>query len=80
MRVGILGATEAQSNGAAVDLGTRKQQALLAALAMHRGRPVPPDTIVDLLWGTRRIPKSPPPQRSHHSPFETHSTDLVLAS
>ena len=51
MRVGILGAAEAESNGAAVDLGTRKQRALLAALAMHRGRPVPPDTIVDLLWG-----------------------------
>ena len=53
MRVGILGAAEAQSNGAAVDLGTRKQRALLAALAMHRGRPVPPDTIVDLLWGEK---------------------------
>jgi DNA-binding SARP family transcriptional activator len=51
VRVGILGAAEAESNGAAVDLGTRKQRALLAALAMHRGRPVPPDTIVDLLWG-----------------------------
>ena len=55
MRVGILGAAEARLNGAAVDLGTRKQRALLAALAMHRGRPVVADTIVDLLWG-----ESPP--------------------
>ena len=39
------------SNGAAVDLGTRKQRALLAALALRRGRPVPPDALVDLLWG-----------------------------
>jgi DNA-binding SARP family transcriptional activator len=51
VRVGILGAAEARLNGAAVDLGTRKQRALLAALAMHRGRPVPADTLVDLLWG-----------------------------
>jgi len=49
--VGILGGAEAQSNGATVDLGTLKQRALLVALAMHRGRPVPPDTLVDLLWG-----------------------------
>ncbi len=55
MRVGILGAAEARLNGAAVDLGTRKQRALLAALAMHRGRPVVPDALVDLLWG-----ESPP--------------------
>ncbi|MET0999948.1 MAG: BTAD domain-containing putative transcriptional regulator [Marmoricola sp.] len=51
MRVGILGAAEARLNGAAIDLGTRKQRALLAALAMNRGRPVQPDAIVDLLWG-----------------------------
>jgi two-component SAPR family response regulator len=55
VRVGILGAAEARLNGAVVDLGTRKQRAPLAALAMHRGRPVVPDSIVDLLWG-----ESPP--------------------
>jgi DNA-binding SARP family transcriptional activator len=49
--VGILGAAEARLDGQPVDLGTRKQRALLAALAMHRGRPVLPDVIVDLLWG-----------------------------
>lgn len=51
VRVGILGAAEARLSGAVVDLGTRKQRALLTALAMHRGHPVLPDTIVDLLWG-----------------------------
>lgn len=50
MRVGVLGATEARRNRAPVDLGTRKQRALLAALALHRGRPVSPDTLVSLLW------------------------------
>lgn len=50
MRVGVLGAAEARLDGAPVDLGTRKQRALLAALALHRGRPVSPDTLVSLLW------------------------------
>ena len=50
MRVAILGEAEASRDGAAVDLGSRKQRALLAALALHRGRPVPVDTIVDLVW------------------------------
>ncbi len=51
MRVGILGAAEARIDGAAVDLGTRKQRALLAALAMRRGQPVGQDALVDMLWG-----------------------------
>ena len=46
----VLGAAEARLDGVPVDLGTRKQRALLAALALHRGRPVPADTLVDLLW------------------------------
>jgi DNA-binding SARP family transcriptional activator len=50
MRVGVLGAAEVRVDGTPVDLGTRKQRALLAALALHRGRPVPPDTLVSLLW------------------------------
>ena len=33
-----------------VDLGTRKQRALVAALAMNRGRPVSVDALVELLW------------------------------
>jgi DNA-binding SARP family transcriptional activator len=55
MRVGVLGAAEARLAGTPVDLGTRKQRALLAALALHRGRPVSPDTLVSLLWA------GPPP-------------------
>ena len=51
MRVGILGAAEARLDGVAVDLGTRKQRALLAALAMHRAQPVGQDALVDMLWG-----------------------------
>ena len=51
MEVGILGPAEVRRGEVPVDLGTRKQRALLAALALSRGRPVSVDTIVDLLWG-----------------------------
>ncbi len=51
MEVGILGPVEVRRGEVPVDLGTRKQRALLAALAMSRGRPVSVDAIVDLLWG-----------------------------
>ena len=50
MRVCVLGATEVWRGDQPVDLGTRKQRALVAALALASGRPVPVDTIVDLLW------------------------------
>ncbi len=50
MRVGVLGVAEARRDGAPVDLGTRKQRALLAALALHRGRPVSTDGLIELLW------------------------------
>ncbi|HEY3534070.1 MAG TPA: BTAD domain-containing putative transcriptional regulator, partial [Pedococcus sp.] len=56
MRVGVLGAAQASLGDAPVDLGTRKQRALVAALAMGDGRPVSVDTLVDMLW-----PEGPPP-------------------
>ena len=59
VRIGVLGAAEAQLDGVAVDLGTRKQRALLAGLTLHRGRPVSPDALADLIWGS-----TPPPSVS----------------
>ena len=56
MQVRVLGPTEVTRAGQPVDLGTRKQRALVAALALHRGRPVGVDTLVDLLWAD-----APPP-------------------
>jgi DNA-binding SARP family transcriptional activator len=53
MHVSVLGGAEVSLGGTPVDLGTRKQRALLAALALHRGRPVAVDTLVDLLWADR---------------------------
>ncbi|RYU11988.1 BTAD domain-containing putative transcriptional regulator [Nocardioides iriomotensis] len=48
--VSVLGGVEARLDAAAVDLGSPKQRALLAALALHRGRAVSTDALVDLLW------------------------------
>jgi len=51
VEVAVLGPVRAELDGGGVDLGTPKQRALVAALALSAGRPVPVDTIVDLLWG-----------------------------
>src|SRR5689334_20767618 len=51
VRVEVLGSTEATLGDVRVDLGTRKQRAVLAALALSPGRPVRADTLTDLVWG-----------------------------
>lgn len=48
--MGVLGAVQASLGDGPVDLGTRKQRALVAALAMNHGRPVSVDALVDMLW------------------------------
>lgn len=50
MEVSVLGPVEVSRDGAPVDLGTPKQRALVAALALSRGWPVSVDGIVALLW------------------------------
>ncbi|WP_395692619.1 BTAD domain-containing putative transcriptional regulator [Nocardioides sp.] len=56
MEVSVLGPVEVELGGVTADLGTPKQRALVAALALSRGWPVSVDAIVDLLWGD-----APPP-------------------
>src|SRR5690242_11239595 len=50
MRIGVLGTTVATDDTGPVSLGGPKQRALLAALALHRGRAVAVDTLADLVW------------------------------
>jgi DNA-binding SARP family transcriptional activator len=50
VEVSVLGPIEVALAGAPVDLGTPKQRALVAALALSRGWPVSVDAIVGLLW------------------------------
>jgi DNA-binding SARP family transcriptional activator len=56
VEVSVLGPVEVRVAASVVDLGTPKQRALLAALALSRGRAVSVDAIVDLLWGESAPP------------------------
>jgi predicted ATPase/DNA-binding SARP family transcriptional activator len=57
MRVALLGELEVlDDGGAAVVITGAKQRALLVVLALHEGRAVPADQLVDALWGA-----NPPP-------------------
>ncbi|MEV6979703.1 winged helix-turn-helix domain-containing protein [Sphaerisporangium sp. NPDC051017] len=47
----MLGSVELSTATHAVDLGPRKQQAVLAALLVDAGRPVPIEKIIDRVWG-----------------------------
>ncbi len=52
MSVAVLGVTEAcDARGAPIDVGTPKQRALLAALALQRGRSVSVGALEEILWG-----------------------------
>ena len=51
--VHVLGPLEVAGEGGLLRLGGSKQRALLALLALHPGRVVPTDSLVDQLWGER---------------------------
>jgi DNA-binding SARP family transcriptional activator len=54
MRVGVLGPTvvaEGSGPGRTVVVQAAKHRALLAALALHAGRPVPAEVLVAMIWG-----------------------------
>ncbi len=58
MRVGLLGGLEVRdADGQAIAIPTGKQQALLALLAIHGGRVVPTDQVVEALWGEEAPPR-----------------------
>ena len=59
MWVGVLGATAVRdpgSDGATVPLPAAKHRGLIAALALHAGRPASADLLVESIWG----PDAPP--------------------
>jgi DNA-binding SARP family transcriptional activator/tetratricopeptide (TPR) repeat protein len=51
MRVAVLGPIEVRRDGGIVPIEGRRPRALLALLALHRGRVLSVDRIVDDLWG-----------------------------
>ncbi|TCO62749.1 AfsR/SARP family transcriptional regulator [Actinocrispum wychmicini] len=50
MEFRLLGEVQLAAGGRHLDLGTPRQQAVLAALAVDAGRPVPIETLVDRVW------------------------------
>lgn len=56
MQVEVLGPVRVREGGRVVDLGTRRQRTLVAALALDAGRPVGTGTLLERLWGD-----DPPP-------------------
>ena len=65
MRIGVLGTTVATDGSGPVGIGGPKQRALLAALALHRGRAVAVDTLADIVWNGARHPESPARSRGY---------------
>jgi YVTN family beta-propeller protein len=51
LRFHLLGRLEAYRDGAEVDLGPRKQRAVLALLLLNANRVVPTERLIDDLWG-----------------------------
>ncbi len=51
LRLRVLGDLAATRDGAAVDLGGRRQRAVLAALVVMRDQVVPADRLADCVWG-----------------------------
>ncbi len=49
----MLGPVEARRDGEQVDLGTPRQRAIVAALALSGGRAVPVDTVIARVWADR---------------------------
>jgi len=49
----LLGPLEVRADGVALSVGTRKQQTILALLALHAGRAVQLDELVDEVWPER---------------------------
>ncbi len=47
----LFGEVRLRVEGKSLDVGTPRQQAVLAALAVDAGRPVPIETLVDRIWG-----------------------------
>ncbi|WP_432992641.1 BTAD domain-containing putative transcriptional regulator [Dactylosporangium sp. CA-233914] len=53
LSISVLGDLTATLGGDLVDLGGRRQRAVLAVLVLHRGDIVPTDRLIDCVWGDR---------------------------
>src|SRR6478735_166883 len=51
MEFDLLGGLAARDGETELDLGGHKQRAVLAALVLEAGRPIPADRLIELVWG-----------------------------
>ena len=55
MEVRFFGEFEAVEGGVPVPVRGAKQRTVLALLALHRGKPVSADVLIDALWGDGQV-------------------------
>jgi predicted ATPase/DNA-binding SARP family transcriptional activator len=65
LEIRVLGPFEVLANGCPANVSGSKRHALLALLALHRGRVVGVDALVDALWG-EDLPAAPRNALQHH--------------
>ena len=65
LEIGILGSFEVSVDGDSAGTGGSRRDALLALLALRRGRPVSVDALVDHVWGSD-VPAAPRNAVQHH--------------
>jgi predicted ATPase len=65
LEIRLLGPFEVLAGGAIADVGGSKRQALLAMLALRKGRVVEVDALIDGLWG-EELPAAPRNALHHH--------------
>ncbi|YCK39188.1 tetratricopeptide repeat protein [Actinomadura sp. ATCC 39365] len=70
--IGVLGPLSVRRGGIELDVGAAMPRALLGLLALHAGRPVTVDEIVDILWEDR-------PPRTYDNLIHVYATRLRAA-
>jgi DNA-binding SARP family transcriptional activator len=66
LEIRLLGSFQVTVDGRPAGTGGSKRDALLALLALRRGRPVSVDALIDALWGADVLPASPRNAIHHH--------------
>ena len=80
LEVLVLGSIEAWDADGPIVLGSRAQRMLLAALAHARGRAVPTEELISLVWGDDPPPSAPGTLKSHVSRLRRTLGENVVAS
>jgi DNA-binding SARP family transcriptional activator/ABC-type branched-subunit amino acid transport system substrate-binding protein len=78
MEFRILGPLQVLDDGQPVEIGGRKQRALLAVLLLHANEVVSVDTLIDELWGERPPPTAAKTLQSHVSRLRSALPNVAI--